>query len=50
MGIAGLHFLFGFVLVIASFILDNVDLLMRQNVPSISAFNAWVLLNGLETV
>jgi len=32
------------------FIQDNVQTLIRQTGPSISPFNAWVLLKGLETL
>jgi O-succinylhomoserine sulfhydrylase len=32
------------------FILDNVHTLLRQTGPSMSPFNAWVLLKGLETL
>jgi O-succinylhomoserine sulfhydrylase len=32
------------------FIQDNVHQLIRQTGPSISPFNAWVLLKGLETL
>jgi O-succinylhomoserine sulfhydrylase len=32
------------------FITDNVQGLIRQTGPSISPFNAWVLLKGLETL
>ena len=32
------------------FIQDNVQNLIRQTGPSISPFNAWVLLKGLETL
>src|SRR4029079_1729917 len=32
------------------FIQDNIHQLMRQTGPSMSPFNAWVLLKGLETL
>ncbi|HEX3125251.1 MAG TPA: O-succinylhomoserine sulfhydrylase, partial [Rhodanobacteraceae bacterium] len=40
----------GVVLASEKFILDNVHNLIRQTGPSISPFNAWVLLKGLETL
>jgi O-succinylhomoserine sulfhydrylase len=40
----------GVVLGTEKFILDNVQTLIRQTGPSISPFNAWVLLKGLETL
>jgi O-succinylhomoserine sulfhydrylase len=40
----------GVVLGSEKFILDNVQTLIRQTGPSISPFNAWVLLKGLETL
>src|ERR1051325_8158188 len=40
----------GVVLASEKFILDNVQVLIRQTGPSISPFNAWVLLKGLETL
>ncbi len=40
----------GIILGSEKFILDNVHNLLRQTGPSISPFNAWVLLKGLETL
>src|SRR6201988_2184684 len=40
----------GVILASEKFILDNVQVLIRQTGPSISPFNAWVLLKGLETL
>ncbi len=40
----------GVVLASQKFILDNVQVLIRQTGPSISPFNAWVLLKSLETL
>jgi O-succinylhomoserine sulfhydrylase len=40
----------GVVLGSEKFIQDNVQTLIRQTGPSISPFNAWVLLKGLETL
>src|SRR5262249_33493113 len=40
----------GVILGSEKFILDNVQQLIRQTGPSISPFNAWVLLKGLETL
>ena len=40
----------GVVLGSEKFIQDNVHNLLRQTGPSISPFNAWVLLKGLETL
>ena len=40
----------GVILASEEFIQDNVHTLMRQTGPSISPFNAWVLLKGLETL
>jgi O-succinylhomoserine sulfhydrylase len=40
----------GIVLASQKFIADNVQVLIRQTGPSISPFNAWVLLKGLETM
>ncbi len=40
----------GIVLGSEKFILDNVHTLLRQTGPSMSPFNAWVLLKGLETL
>ncbi|MFZ0425179.1 MAG: O-succinylhomoserine sulfhydrylase [Xanthobacteraceae bacterium] len=40
----------GVVLASQKFIMDNVHTLLRQTGPSISPFNAWVLLKGLETL
>ena len=40
----------GVILGSEKFILDNVHTLLRQTGPSISPFNAWVLLKGLETL
>ncbi len=40
----------GAVLGSEKFIQDNVHVLLRQTGPSMSPFNAWVLLKGLETL
>jgi O-succinylhomoserine sulfhydrylase len=40
----------GIVLGSRKFIMDNIHVLIRQTGPSISPFNAWVLLKGLETL
>jgi O-succinylhomoserine sulfhydrylase len=40
----------GAVLGSRKFIADNVQVLLRQTGPSMSPFNAWVLLKGLETL
>ncbi len=40
----------GIVLASQKFIMDNIHTLLRQTGPSISPFNAWVLLKGLETL
>jgi O-succinylhomoserine sulfhydrylase len=40
----------GVILASEQFIQDNVHTLLRQTGPSISPFNAWVLLKGLETL
>jgi O-succinylhomoserine sulfhydrylase len=40
----------GVVLASEKFIQDNVHQLIRQTGPSLSPFNAWVLLKGLETL
>jgi O-succinylhomoserine sulfhydrylase len=40
----------GVILASEKFIQDNVHTLLRQTGPSISPFNAWVLLKGLETL
>jgi O-succinylhomoserine sulfhydrylase len=40
----------GVVLGSEKFIADNVQTLIRQTGPSLSPFNAWVLLKGLETL
>ena len=40
----------GVVLGSEKFIMDNVHNLIRQTGPSLSPFNAWVLLKGLETL
>ncbi|HEY6256416.1 MAG TPA: O-succinylhomoserine sulfhydrylase [Xanthobacteraceae bacterium] len=40
----------GVILASEKFIQDNVHNLLRQTGPSISPFNAWVLLKGLETL
>ncbi|MBV9532924.1 MAG: aminotransferase class I/II-fold pyridoxal phosphate-dependent enzyme, partial [Bradyrhizobium sp.] len=40
----------GMILSSASFIADHIHNFMRQTGPSISPFNAWVLLKGLETL
>jgi O-succinylhomoserine sulfhydrylase len=40
----------GVVLGSEKFIMDNIHQLIRQTGPSISPFNAWVLLKGLETL
>ena len=40
----------GVVLGSQKFIMDHVQVLLRQTGPSMSPFNAWVLLKGLETL
>jgi O-succinylhomoserine sulfhydrylase len=40
----------GVILASEKFIADHVQTLIRQTGPSISPFNAWVLLKGLETL
>jgi O-succinylhomoserine sulfhydrylase len=40
----------GVVLASEKFIQDNIHQLIRQTGPSLSPFNAWVLLKGLETL
>src|SRR3984893_2685966 len=40
----------GIILAAEKFIQDNFHMLLRQTGPSISPFNAWVLLKGLETL
>jgi O-succinylhomoserine sulfhydrylase len=40
----------GVVLGSEKFIMDNIHILIRQTGPSLSPFNAWVLLKGLETL
>src|SRR5262249_52520550 len=40
----------GVILGSEKFMLDNVHQLIRQTGPSLSPFNAWVLLKGLETL
>lgn len=40
----------GVVLGSEQFIADNIQMLLRQTGPSMSPFNAWVLLKGLETL
>jgi O-succinylhomoserine sulfhydrylase len=40
----------GIILASEKFIQDNVHQLIRQTGPSLSPFNAWVLLKGLETL
>src|SRR5436305_12013244 len=40
----------GVILGSAKFIQDNIHQLIRQTGPSLSPFNAWVLLKGLETL
>ena len=40
----------GCILASEKFIMDNVHQLIRQTGPSLSPFNAWVLLKGLETL
>jgi len=40
----------GVILGSEKFIMDNVHNLIRQTGPSLSPFNAWVLLKGLETL
>jgi O-succinylhomoserine sulfhydrylase len=40
----------GIILSSEKFIQDNIHQLMRQTGPSMSPFNAWVLLKGLETL
>ena len=40
----------GVVLASRKFIMDKIHVLIRQTGPSMSPFNAWVLLKGLETL
>src|SRR6202034_2832768 len=40
----------GFILASEAFIQKNIHVLLRQTGPSLSPFNAWVLLKGLETL
>ena len=40
----------GIILASEKFIQDNIHMLLRQTGPSMSPFNAWVLLKGLETL
>jgi O-succinylhomoserine sulfhydrylase len=40
----------GVVLGSEKFIMDNVHMLIRQTGPSMSPFNAWIMLKGLETL
>ena len=40
----------GIVLASQQFIMDKIHVLLRQTGPSMSPFNAWVLLKGLETL
>src|SRR5208283_4810414 len=40
----------GVVLGSQKFIMDNIHMLLRQTGPSMSPFNAWVLLKSLETL
>ena len=40
----------GIILGSEKFIMDNVHQVLRQTGPSLSPFNAWVLLKGLETL
>ena len=40
----------GVILASEKFIQDNIHTLIRQTGPSMSPFNAWVLLKGLETL
>ena len=40
----------GVILGSQKFITDNIHILIRQTGPSMSPFNAWVLLKGLETL
>lgn len=40
----------GCILASEKFIMDNIHHLIRQTGPSLSPFNAWVLLKGLETL
>ena len=40
----------GIILASQQFIADNVHTFLRQTGPSLSPFNAWVLLKGLETL
>ena len=40
----------GVVLASQKFIMDKIHVLIRQTGPSMSPFNAWVLLKGLETL
>ena len=40
----------GVILASEKFIKDHIHMLLRQTGPSMSPFNAWVLLKGLETL
>lgn len=40
----------GIILASEQFIQENIHMLLRQTGPSMSPFNAWVLLKGLETL
>ena len=40
----------GIMLASEKFIMDKIHMLLRQTGPSMSPFNAWVLLKGLETL
>jgi O-succinylhomoserine sulfhydrylase len=40
----------GVILAAEEFIMKNIHMLIRQTGPSMSPFNAWVLLKGLETL
>ena len=40
----------GVVLASEKFIMDHIHILIRQTGPSMSPFNAWVMLKGLETL
>jgi O-succinylhomoserine sulfhydrylase len=40
----------GIILADEAFIVDNVHTFLRQTGPSLSPFNAWVMLKGLETL
>src|SRR3984893_16663995 len=40
----------GIILASEAFIQNNIHVLLRQTGPSLSPFNAWVLLKGLETL